>query len=221
MPRRARIVLPNHPHHIVQRGVRRMDVFFQDSDYAKYLDIFSENAEKYGVLIIGYCLMTNHVHHILVPLEKDSLARTLQTTHQRYSIIINSREGWKGHLWQERYFSSPLDNDYFWSALRYVERNPVEARMGSHASDYKWSSAKAHCGLKDDLVLDQQSDLAKMITKKTDWYSWLEKKEDEAILKTIRDKTYRDLPTGGEEFIKVVERLTGIKIPKFARRTSC
>jgi putative transposase len=197
-----------------------MDVFFLEDDRRVYMELLAEYAERYGVYILAYCLMTNHVHHILVPLEKNSLAQTLKSTHMRYSSIINGRNAWKGHLWQERYFSSPLDEDYFWAALRYVERNPVEANLVEHPSHYPWSSAAAHCGFKNNLYLDRESEWAKKISAQEDWYEWLAKKEDEKLVKNLKAQTYRDLPSGNEGFLALIEKKTGRKLPKFKRRIS-
>ena len=141
MPRRKRIVIPNTPHHITQRGNRRQRVFFEDSQREYYLALLAENAQRYRTHVLSYCLMTNHVHLLLVPMQMDSLRWTLQRTHKQYADHINAIKGWSGHLWQQRFYSSPVDNSYFWTTLRYIQQNPVKAEMVSHpAFQYKWSS---------------------------------------------------------------------------------
>ena len=133
MPRLARNVFPGIPHHITQRGNRREDIFFSEEDRLIYLQWLGEYCQKHKVEILAYCLMTNHIHLILKPSNGDGLQRVLKPLHMRYAQRVNKANGWKGHLWQGRYFSSALDEAYTWSAIRYVERNPVRAGMVTKA----------------------------------------------------------------------------------------
>lgn len=154
MPRYARIVLPGIPHHITQRGVRRQTVFFEDNDYRQYLEYLSEYAQKYEVPLYAYCLMPNHVHHVAVPSRSDSLHKLFKSLHVKYAAFVNRRMEWTGHLWQARYYSSPLlDDRHAMAAVRYVEQNPVAASMVSGAAEYRWSSARAHCQRGTDEII--------------------------------------------------------------------
>lgn len=153
MPRLARSVCAELPHHITQRGNRREDVFFTDQDRQAYLDWLKDYAEKSKVDILAYCLMTNHLHLVAVPSTEQGLQQLLKPLHMRYAQRINRARGWKGHLWQGRYYSSALDEDYLWAAIRYVERNPVRARIVRKAENYPWSSARGHCGTREDSLL--------------------------------------------------------------------
>ena len=99
MARIARIVIPNYPHHITQRGNRRQNVFFCEEDYREYLNLISHWCREEGVSIWGYCLMTNHVHLIVTPKEGSNLSRAIGESHRRYTRYINLREGWRGYLW--------------------------------------------------------------------------------------------------------------------------
>jgi len=137
MPRKARTVFSNIPHHITQRGNRREDVFFTDEDRETYLKWLKEYCEKHRVEILAYCLMTNHIHLVAVPTTESGFQDAFKPLHMRYAQRINRQRGWKGHLWQGRYFSSPLDEQYMWAAIRYVERNPVRARMVRTAENYQ------------------------------------------------------------------------------------
>jgi putative transposase len=107
MARLPRIVLPGIPHHITQRGNRRERVFFEDGDYALYLDLLSEAAARAQVAIWGYCLMPNHVHIIAVPSDEDGLRRTFRYVHRHYTGYINAWMRVTGHLWQGRLARSP------------------------------------------------------------------------------------------------------------------
>src|SRR6478752_1519311 len=118
-----RIVLPGIPHHVTQRGNRREMTFFEDGDYALYLDLLAEAAERAYTEIWCYCLMPNHVHIIVVPEDEDGLWRTFRSVHRHYTGYINARMRVTGHLWQGRYGSVAMDEPHLVSALRYVSLN--------------------------------------------------------------------------------------------------
>src|SRR5687768_10528102 len=150
MARLSRIVLRGIPHHATQRGNRRERVFFEDGDYALYLDLLSEAAARARVAIWAYCLMPNHVHIVAVPGDGDGLRRTFRTVHRHYTGYINARMRVTGHLWQGRFSSVAMDEAHLVSALRYVALNPVRARLVERAEDWPWSSARAHLAGKSD-----------------------------------------------------------------------
>ncbi len=129
---------------MTQRGNNRQDVFFVDDDRRAYLDVLGEQAERFGLRVLGYCLMTNHVHLIVAPEREESLAKAVGRTHWLYTQAVNRLHGRSGHLWQNRFHSCPLDAAHTWAALRYVDRNPVRARLVRRAWRYEWSSAAAH-----------------------------------------------------------------------------
>jgi putative transposase len=112
MARLARVVAPGVPHHVTQRGNRRQPVFFGEDDYLAYRSLLAEGCRTAGVEVWAYCFMPNHVHLILVPSDTDGLRAALGETHRRYTRFINEREGWRGHLWQERFASFPMDESY-------------------------------------------------------------------------------------------------------------
>jgi putative transposase len=144
MPRRSRCVLPGVACHITQRGVDRRATFSDDGDRRTYLRLLQENLAESETRLLGFCLMTNHVHLIAVPERQDSLSILLRRVHGRYAQYYNVRAGRTGHLWQNRFFACVLEASHLWTALAYVERNPVRAAMVSLAEDYPWSSARAH-----------------------------------------------------------------------------
>ena len=147
----ARVVVPGYPHHITQRGNRRQQAFFCEADYRAYIDLMSGWCSKHGVDIWAYCLMPNHVHLIGVPQSIEGLTRVIGEAHRRYTRRVNFREGWRGHLWQGRFASYVLDEAHLIAAARYVELNPVRARLVRLPGEYLWSSAAAHiAGQNDD-----------------------------------------------------------------------
>ena len=144
MARLARVVVPGVPHHVTQRGNRRQQTFFQEEDYAAYLALLGEWCGRCEVQVWAYCLMPNHVHLIVVPQSEDGLRRGLGEARRRYTRRVNFREGWRGHLWQGRFASFAMDDRYLLRAARYVELNPVRARLCRVPWRWRWSSAAAH-----------------------------------------------------------------------------
>ncbi len=210
MTRRSRIVIPAAPHHVTQRGARRQDIFFGPEYYQHYLNLLSFYCRQNHVEIISYCLMTNHVHLILVPSTEDALSDCLARVHQRYATDINKIKTWKGHLWQQRYYSSPLEESHLWTAMRYIAQNPVRAKLITNPIDYPWSSAKAHCGLETSAVITPHHSLQSELSRKNDWIQWLKGKEDTVAIDQLRAATKRDLPCGSEAYIQRLEDRFGI-----------
>jgi putative transposase len=209
MPRLSRTVFAGVPHHITQRGNRREDIFFTEEDREAYLSWLKEYCEKFGVEILAYCLMTNHIHLVAVPSADDGLQRVLKPLHMRYAQRINRSRGWKGHLWQGRFFSSPLDEAYLWAAVRYVECNPVRAGMVSRAEDYRWSSAAAHCGKQLDSLLDLASGLSRKFSEIEDWSAWLAEGDETEELQMLRRNVEKGLPCGSDGFVQKLGRQVG------------
>ena len=131
----------------LERGNHRAPTFFSDFDRELYLELLAEHCERHQVELMGYCLMTNHVHLIAVPRQADSLARGIGRAHNAFSRWMNIRRHQTGHFFQARFDSSPMDRAYTWRALLYTELNPVRAEMVRRAVDYPWSSARVHGGL--------------------------------------------------------------------------
>ena len=149
----GRAVVVGQPHHITQRGNYGRDVFLTDGDRTVYLEWLLKGMNRHGVQLWSYCLMSNHVHFLAVPLEKDSFARCFAWLHMKHSQRLNKRSGERGHLWQGRFFSCVLDEPHAWATLRYIECNPVRAGLVQHCGDYRWSSAAARCVGKIDPLL--------------------------------------------------------------------
>jgi putative transposase len=202
MPRDARVVAVGAPHHVTQRGNNRQKVFFHDSDRRFYLVLLAEQCRRHELRILGYCLMPNHVHLIAVPDRSDSLACALGRAHNLYSRWFNARHHRSGHLWQNRFYSAPLDRRHLLAALRYVDLNPVRAQLVGKALDYGWSSARAHAGSRDaSSILDTK--LWAKICPHDDWKPLLEAATpQEQLLQRIRDATRSGKPLGTEKFVR-------------------
>jgi putative transposase len=188
MPRSARIVLPDIPHHVTQRGNNRQVVFLHDDDYLQYLSLIKEYSTIYNIAIHAYCLMPNHIHLVLIPPNEDALSEAVGKTHYKYSLYFNKKYSKSGHLWQSRFYSCPLDEPHYWKAIRYVERNPVRAKIVSEASQYKWSSAYAHLNKKDVFGLLDKKSMDNFIQPDA-WRELLVVPESDFELQKIRQST--------------------------------
>jgi putative transposase len=201
----ARVVVPGRPHHLTHRGIRRSDVFWDDADRLIYLDLFRSACQEFLLRILAFCLMTNHVHYIAVPETLDSVARVFHSAHGQYDKYFNKKYGLTGNLWEGRPHSSVLDDRHTFEAVRYVEMNPVRARMVTNAVDYKWSSARIRCGVAYDTMLDMSWPPPGAIS---DWRTWLTEPEDPEVAKLIRRSTSQGRPCGDDSFVRSIEDLT-------------
>lgn len=215
MARLARIVVPGVAHHVTQRGNRRQDVFFSEDDYAAYRSLVAEACDRTGVRCLAWCLMPNHVHFILVPADEDGLRAALAEAHRRYSRRINFMKGWTGYLFQGRFASYPMDNAHLMVAVRYVELNPVKAKLVARAEDWPWSSARAHVsGNADGLT-----DLKALAGVHRNWRAMLRRgleaghlAPDAAAAIEAHQRTGR--PLGEEAFLERLEEVIGRRLKR-------
>ncbi|MCA1829506.1 MAG: transposase [Myxococcales bacterium] len=205
MPRTARIVVPGVPHHITQRGNRRMPTFMCDEDYARYRTVLSESCARSDVEIWAYCLMPNHSHTIAVPESEAALRHAFAVAHQKYAREINKRERWRGHLWQCRFASYPMDDAHTLAAARYIELNPVRAGIVSSAAEYQWSSARAHLVGRDDELVR----VAPLLAVRHDWAKFINERMDSKVLDALRWHLASGMPLGDEAFVKEIEARLG------------
>ena len=218
MPRSARIVLPNTPHHIVQRGHNRQTVFVSDDDYHYYRENLINFKHEFGCRIYAYCLMTNHVHLIVDPgKNSESLALLMKRVAGRQTRYVNKLENRSGSLWEGRYKSSVISSrEYLPACCRYIELNPLRAGMVTDPALYQWSSYGARVSGKRDLVVDTPpfylslGDTAQERRKAYEEYVLATIPDYE--LKLIREALQRGQLTGGDRFRKEVEKKLGIRI---------
>jgi putative transposase len=205
MPRIARVVVPGMPHHVVQRGNRNQQTFFLEGDYLAYLELMNRWLGKYGVEVWAYCLMSNHVHLIVVPPTEDSLRRSIGEAHRHYTLRVNARYDWRGHLWQGRFASFPMDESHLLAAARYIELNPVQAGLVVQPWEYRWSSAAAHLSGQDDRLVRVQPLLALI----PDWREFLigEAGQDYGDVLHHHERTGR--PAGDDTLVEQIQNVTG------------
>ena len=203
MPRLARVVIPSIPHHVTQRGNRRQQTFLCDEDYQAYLDLMAHWCDECGVDVWAYCLMPNHVHLIAAPAVEAALCRAIGEAHRRYTRRVNFREGWRGHLWQGRFASYPMDEAHLYAATRYVELNPMRAKLVSEPTEYRWSSARAHVEGRDDALVKVKP----LLERFGEWGELLAAglDDDEAGLLRLHERTGR--PLGSPAFVARLEKL--------------
>lgn len=154
MPRATRLVIPDVPHHVLQRGNRRQRLFFSDDDRRAYLRMLAGACAEYRTACQAWCLMDNHIHLILVPSHRDGLRAPLARVHTAYAQRINRAQGLDGHLFQGRYASYPMDPAHLMVAARYIENHPAAAGLVTDAEDWPWSSARAHVERRPDGLTD-------------------------------------------------------------------
>jgi putative transposase len=201
MARLARVVVPGVAHHVPQRGNRRRETFFNEGDDAAYLALLGEWCGRCGVEVWAYCLMPNHVHLIVVPDSEDGLRRALGEAHRRYTRRINFREGWRGHLWQGRFASFAMDGRYLLRAVRYVELNPVRAKLCRVPWRWRWSSAPAHVAGRDDGLVR----VAPLLKRVKDWREFLMEAVEAEDIERLRRHERTGRPLGSAAFLDRVE----------------
>ena len=211
MARLARVVVPGYPHHVTQRGNRRLPTFFNEDDYRAYLDLMAEGCAAWGLTVWAWCLMPNHVHLVVVPRTSDALARALGEAHRRYTRRVNFREGWRGFLWQGRFASFVLQGQHALAAVRYVERNPVRAGMVKRAWQWPWSSAAGHVSGKGDVLVRPGGPLAGEVSN---WRRFLAAEEDEGTLELLRRHGRTGRPWCDPRLLARLEKRLGRRLQK-------
>lgn len=205
MARISRTVVSGLPHHVTQRGNRRLMTFFDSSDYRAYIAVMRESCDRFEVEIWAWCLMPNHIHLIAVPHSADGLRLAIGDAHRQYTAMVNERQGWTGHLWQGRFASFVMDERYTLAAARYIELNPVRAGLVALPADYPWSSARAHLTGRDD-ALSRTSPLLELVD---DWARFLGVAPEEEILADLRKHQSTGRPLGTDRFLDQLEGKLG------------
>ena len=212
MPRIARLVVPGYPHHVTQRGNYRQDVFRDDADRKQYLEFIAYYSKKYHLIILGYCIMSNHVHFIVMPKEEDSLSSVFQIAHTRYSQYFNKKIHALGHLWQGRFYSCVLGDRHLIATARYIERNPVRAKIAKKPTDYIWSSAKSHSDISHKDMIDTSPLFKYIEVEQGSWKEFINKPDEPDEVAMIRKYTMTGRPLGGDSFINKLEKTFDMRL---------
>lgn len=205
MPRPSRFLLPGVAVHIIQRGNNRVDCFKHDGDYLMYLAHLRQLAERYDCPVHAYCLMTNHVHLLLTPVDEQACQGLMRDLGQRYVQYFNRRHGRSGTLWEGRFRSCVAESArYVLACYRYVELNPVRAGMVDHPSGYLWSSYAVNSGMRTDPLLSPHAEFTALglqaETRHAAYRVLVDQPLDPEVLRAIREATNGDYPLGSEGF---------------------
>lgn len=214
MPRPHRICVPGFPHHVVQRGNDRQDTFYEANDYVAYLAFLEDAAEKHGMAVHAYVLMTNHVHMLVTPTESNSLSLAVQSLSRRFVTHINKTHCRTGTLWEGRFRSSVVDNDHYCLACyQYIELNPVRAAMVATPADYRWSSYRSNgLGMTDSLITPHPVYLALARTPSARTAQYRRMIGDSVqgdLVERFRFGVRKGLPVGNKCFKAEIERQLG------------
>jgi putative transposase len=168
-----------------------------------------EYSRKYAMHVWAYCLMTNHIHLIVMPAQPDSLGNAIGRTHMRYARWFNTRQGWSGHLWANRFYSTTLDAEHLWHGVRYVEANPLRARMVARAQEYEWSSCAAHSGLVAPHPVLCPDRPFPGTRGAPHWADFINAGNPQSLDAAIRLNTSTGRPTGSSKFVDTMEAALG------------
>jgi putative transposase len=205
MPRISRAVAVGYPHHIIQRGNNRERVFHDEADKERYLSLLRKYSERWNSPVLAYCLMSNHVHILARPASEESLCKMMQGVTLCYTQYINRKYRRTGRLWESRYHSCIVEEEkYLWAVSRYIEQNPVRARMVKKAEKYPHSSAKAHISGMEDGVLGEALFSER---ERKDYIQLLHENMPIKEIDNVRSHTRTGRPLGGETFVRTLERL--------------
>src|SRR3990172_1259898 len=204
MSRIARAVALGFPHHIVQRGNNREKVFLNKEDKEKYLSLLKKYSGKWNSPILAYCLMSNHVHLLTRPTKNESLYKMMQAITLCYTQYINMTYKRTGRLWESRYHSCIVDKEkYLWAVARYIEQNPVRAKIVNKAEEYPYSSAKAHI---ENVKYEILGEALFEGRQREDYRELMKASIKEEEINNIRNHTRNGRPMGSESFIEKMER---------------
>lgn len=154
MARLPRLTLPGYPHHVIQRGNNRQDIFAATEDYTLFLDLLAQHAAQFAVAVHAYVLMTNHVHLLLTPSTPQGLPKLMQAVGRSYVRQFNQQHGRTGTLWEGRYKSALIQTErYLLACMVYMDLNPVRAGLSAQAADYPWSSHGHNTGRHNDRLI--------------------------------------------------------------------
>lgn len=224
MPRRPRIILPNIPLHLIQRGNNRQACFFADDDYRVYLDWLEEYAKKTHCAIHAYVLMTNHVHLLLTPQTESAAGELMKRLGQRYVQYVNRTYRRSGTLWEGRFRSClTQEESYVLSCYRYIELNPVRADMVTHPAEYRWSSYRTNAqGMRSSFLIPQTQYQALGSDSKTRYSAYRELFRyhlDPGLVDEIRLATNGNYALGSSRFKAQVSATLGRRVMpgKFGR----
>jgi putative transposase len=189
-------------------------IFEEDADFRRYLALSRECAVRFGIEVWAYCLMPNHVHFVCVPRTDRALARGFNTIHMRYAQYFHAKKGLTGHLWKGRFLSCMLDDRSVFEEVRFIENNPVRARLVERAEEYPWSSARPHILGKEYGLIESASFFKNDID---DWRSYLVGCGNDMILGRTWQCLKTGRPAGNSDWVHKLEAIIGRRLEALPR----
>jgi putative transposase len=222
MARLPRLVVPNQPHHIIQRGNDRQSIFRDTADYLAFLNWLRDASRQFKVAIHAYVLMTNHLHLLASPSDEQGLSKMMQWIGRHYVPYFNHKYERTGTLWQGRYKATVIDSErYLMTCCRYIELNPVRAGMVVAPADYSWSSYMHHIGIKpDSIITDHPLYWALGNTpfeREVAYKALAEQGVNEEDVAALTEATLKGWALGSEKFKSLLEKQTQRRVRKAKR----
>lgn len=214
MPRRPRMYIPGFAYHVVQRGNNREACFYSENDYSLFLKLLREVLSRYEVKLHAFCLMTNHIHLLLTPCTTTGISNAIKVVCSRYAYSINKSYGRSGTVWGGRHKASPIDSErYLLQCHRYIELNPVTAKMVSSPEEYKWSSYHANAWGDDSRLISPHVEYLKLAQNKADrcvnYRELFREVLPEETIQDFRKAAHYCMPVGSDQFVKQIEAKIG------------
>jgi putative transposase len=217
MARQPRLILPNQPHHVLQRGNDNQPIFREDEDYARFLGWLRDCAKSCRVAIHGYVLLPNHLHLLATPVDETGLGAMMQKVGRLYVPWFNAKYGRSGTLFQGRFRASIVDPErYFLPCTLYIELNPVRAALAFMPLDYQWSSYAHHAGARIDPLITDHAKYWQLgntpFQREAAYLALAEQGLGSAELEAINGATLKGTPLGSQAFLVRLEKETKRKI---------
>jgi len=207
MPRIARSLADEQIYHIINRGNRRETIFHDNYDYERFLKLILESKTKFKIKIFAYCLMPNHYHLVIFTPIGENLSLAMHSINSSYVRYYNKKYKISGHLWQGRYKSFIVQKeDYLLTLLRYVEANPLRAKIVKDCIDYTYSSANKRVHNIDNPIIDQVP-----IVLPTNWHQVINEYEKKIDLDFIRNSIERQSPLGDDNWQYMISKKYGLE----------
>ena len=201
MPRLARVDIGNNIYHVINRASGRLQIFNDASDYQLFEDLLLEAKEITDMRILAYVVMPNHWHLVLYPRSDGDLGtfmHRLTNAHTR-RVHVKTKTIGHGPLYQGRYKSFLVDTDeYFLTLMKYVERNPVRAKLTNVCEEWRWGSVQQHASSDMRILSESPIPLPEQYLK------WINTAEREEILNTIRYSVNKGAPYGRDKWVDVM-----------------
>ena len=207
MPRTARSSVGDVCYHVISRGNARQQVFPGKNDYADFVQLISAACDRLPMRVLAYCLMPNHFHLVLWPHADGDLSRWMQWLQTAHVRRYHSHHGTSGHIWQGRFKAFPIEQDeHLLTVLRYVERNPLRARLVRRAENWQWSSLRQRkSNTRPTWLTEGAVDLPR------NWLERVNRPETDAELDVLRRSVQRGAPFGAETWARRIAARLGLE----------